>query len=126
LWIFIWDDEVDAGDTSVSTDEELAHAYSKQSRAFVRQALDLNHAATKKSMVTSHPNMHLFTEVGAALKAKTDIVQRQRFYDQLSYFMIQVSIEHSYRLQGAIPSVDKYFEIRSGSVGCAPQIAITE
>ncbi|KAH7324543.1 isoprenoid synthase domain-containing protein [Stachybotrys elegans] len=133
LWIFIWDDEVDAGDTSVSTDEKLAHAYSRQSQNFVHQVLSLNHGAGNQSIVDSalphaniHPNMRLFAEVGAALKAGTDLVQRRRFYNELSYFMIQVGIEHSYRLNGIIPSVDKYLEIRSGSVGCAPQIAITD
>lgn len=70
--------------------------------------------------------MVLFEDVGRSMRAGTDLIQRQRFFKELEGFMRQVGIEHTWRLRGDIPSTPKYLEIRSGSVGCAPQIAITE
>lgn len=81
---------------------------------------------TQAPAAAPHQNMVLFTEVGRTLNGVTDSTQRQRFFKELEHFMIQVGIEHSHRLRGSIPTVEKYLEIRSGSVGCAPQIAITE
>ncbi|OTB07944.1 hypothetical protein M426DRAFT_216497 [Hypoxylon sp. CI-4A] len=113
VWIFVWDDEVDAGDTDVSLDEELSRAYYKKSLSTIHRLLgldstsgdDVSGEAEEEAL---HPNM------------------RERFYREMESFMIQVGVEHSHRMRGSIPTVDKYMEIRSGSVGCAPQIAITD
>lgn len=145
MWIFVWDDEVDAGDTDVSNDEELARAYYQKSLNTVRRLLDLDPSSTitstinekidhqlQKSTATEvkeeelHINMALFSDVGYGMRTATDIVQRERFFRELENFMVQVGVEHGHRMRGTIPSLEKYMEIRSGSVGCAPQIAITE
>lgn len=75
---------------------------------------------------TVHPNLRLFGPVGDSLQISTDLVQRTRFFRELDNFMDKVEIEHEYRMSGAIPTLDKYMDMRCGSVGCAPQIAITE
>ncbi|ORY63945.1 isoprenoid synthase domain-containing protein [Pseudomassariella vexata] len=132
VWIFVWDDEVDAGDTAVSTDEELTRVYARQSRNYVRQALGLDEGSDAQAggkhdgEEAPNTNMVLFTDVGRGMRTTTDLVQRKRFFRELEYFMLQVGIEHTHRLRGSIPSTEKYMEIRSGSVGCAPQISITD
>lgn len=125
VWIFVWDDEIDAGDTDAATNEELAQAYYKQSLAYIHSQLGLDkdqHADVE----APHQNMALFADVGRGVREATDVQQRQRFFDELENFMLQVGIEHSHRMAGTMPTTEEYMDIRSGSVGCAPQIAITE
>lgn len=127
----MWDDEVDAGDTDVSNDEELSRAYYKKSLSTIHNLLGLDPSEEGKEQVfeddkSLHPNMTLFADVGRGMRSATDKIQRERFYRELENFMVQVGVEHVHRMRGSIPTVEKYIEIRSGSVGCAPQIAITE
>ncbi|KAI1768969.1 terpenoid synthase [Hypoxylon sp. FL1150] len=141
VWIFVWDDEVDAGDTDVSNDEELARAYYQKSLNTVRRLLDLDSSSTGTSISSEqsdlqknpteveeelHINMALFSDVGRGMRTATDMIQRERFFRELENFMVQVGVEHGHRMRGTIPSLEKYMEIRSGSVGCAPQIALTD
>ncbi|KAI1464706.1 terpenoid synthase [Daldinia caldariorum] len=134
VWIFVWDDEVDAGDTDVSNDEELARAYYQKSLRTVHCLLGLDEGSDDAAAAeriaqeeqSLHPNMALFADVGRGLRGATDRIQRERFYRELENFMISVGVEHGHRMRGEIPSVDKYLHIRSGSVGCAPQIALTD
>ncbi|KAI1808456.1 terpenoid synthase [Daldinia bambusicola] len=130
VWIFVWDDEVDAGDTDVSNDEELARAYYQKSLRTVHCLLGLDEDATAERIAQEeqslHPNMALFADVGRGLRNATDRIQRERFYRELENFMISVGVEHGHRMRGEIPTVEKYLHIRSGSVGCAPQIALTD
>ncbi|KAI1374941.1 terpenoid synthase [Hypoxylon crocopeplum] len=131
VWIFVWDDEVDAGDTDVSNDEELARAYYQKSLSTVHRLLGLDLSDAGKDQACGedealHPNMALFADVGRGLHDATDRVQRERFFRELENFMVQVGVEHGHRMRGSIPTLGKYLEIRSGSVGCAPQIALTD
>lgn len=132
VWIFVWDDEVDAGDTDVSNDEALARAYYQKSLSTVRRLLGLDPSEQQHGQEQGpedpalHANMTLFSDVGHGVRAATDTVQRERFFGELENFMVQVGVEHGHRMRGTIPSLEKYMEIRSGSVGCAPQIALTE
>ncbi|KAK5626974.1 hypothetical protein RRF57_002689 [Xylaria bambusicola] len=125
VWIFVWDDEIDAGDTDAANHEEQAQAYYKQSLAYIRSQLGLD-KDQKNDIEAPHQNMTLFADVGRGLLEATDIQQRQRFFNELENFMLQVGVEHSHRMAGTMPTTEEYMEIRSGSVGCAPQIAITD
>ncbi|KAI0180222.1 terpenoid synthase [Hypoxylon sp. FL1284] len=126
VWIFVWDDEVDAGDTDVSNDEALARAYYQTSLSTVRRLLDLDCSKTDNDDRALLTNMALFSDVGCGMRAATDRIQRERFFRELENFMVQVGVEHGHRMRGTIPTLDKYMVIRSGSVGCAPQIALTD
>ncbi len=125
VWIFVWDDEIDAGDTDAAVNEELAQAYYKQSLAYIHSQLGLNEDG-QDDIEAPHQNMTLFADVGRGVRETTDTQQRQRFFDELENFMLQVGVEHSHRMAGTIPTTEEYMNIRAGSVGCAPQIAITE
>ncbi|KAI1259520.1 terpenoid synthase [Xylariaceae sp. FL1019] len=125
VWIFVWDDEIDANDTDASTSEELAQNYYKQSLAYIHQMLGLS-GEGQEDIKPPHVNMALFEDVGNGVRAATDIQQRQRFFGELENFMLQVGMEHNHRMAGSIPTLQEYMDIRSGSVGCGPQIAITD
>ncbi|KAI0196365.1 isoprenoid synthase domain-containing protein [Astrocystis sublimbata] len=125
VWIFVWDDEIDAGDTDAAVNEDLAQAYYRQSLTYIHGMLGLDGGDPYK-LEAPHQNMALFADVGHGVRDVTDVQQRQRFFDELENFMLQVGIEHTYRMAGTIPTTDEYMTIRSGSVGCAPQIAITD
>jgi hypothetical protein len=92
----------------------------------VLSQLNLKPEVGKDEDPAPHQNMKLFMDVGRDLNESTDVIQRARFLRELENFMVFVGIEHSYRLKGDIPTVERYLEVRSGSVGCAPQIALTE
>lgn len=128
VWIFVWDDEVDGHDTETSNNADLTRRYAQRSRAYIRQSLGLDHAGEHPWQPMAAPplNMVLFEEVGRSLVAGTDVEQRTRFLQHMEHFMCQVGVEHTWRLRGEVPSVEKYLEMRAGSVGCFPQIAITE
>ncbi|KAI0513126.1 isoprenoid synthase domain-containing protein [Xylaria bambusicola] len=128
LWIFVWDDEVDTGGLA---DESLAQEYYQNSIAYARYILGLDeHFHTTNGdanvVIPPHTNMTLFVDFGSVLREKTDIQQRQRFFDNLKDFKEQVGVEHSYRISGSMPSLSDYMVIRMGSVGCTPQIALTD
>ncbi|GAW19686.1 hypothetical protein ANO14919_091750 [Xylariales sp. No.14919] len=125
LWIFVWDDEIDGGDTEESTNEELAQAYYRKSLAYIHSILGLDDSG-QGDVEAPHQNMKLFADVGHPVRKATDIQQRQRFFGELENFMLQVGVEHSHRMAGSIPTTEEYMNIRSGSVGCGPQIALTD
>ncbi|KAI0465680.1 terpenoid synthase [Xylaria cf. heliscus] len=124
VWIFVWDDEIDAGDTDAGANEELAQAYYRQSLAYIHSALGLEGGS--QDIEAPHQNMKLFSDVARGVREATDVQQRQRFFDELENFMLQVGVEHTHRMAGTMPTTEEYMNIRSGSVGCAPQIAITD
>ncbi|KAI1164843.1 terpenoid synthase [Nemania serpens] len=124
VWIFVWDDEIDAGDTDAAVDEALAQAYYRQSLGYIHSVLGLDERTHEAK--PPHQNMSLFADVGDGMRDVTDVQQRQRFFDELENFMLQVGIEHTHRMAGTIPTTEEYMNIRSGSVGCAPQIAMTD
>ncbi|KAI5924557.1 isoprenoid synthase domain-containing protein [Camillea tinctor] len=126
VWIFVWDDEIDAGDTDAAHDEDLARAYYKQSLDYIHHMLDLDDEKDASKDKAPNQNMTLFGDVGRGVVPATDRLQRQRFYRELENFMDQVGVEHNHRMAGTIPSLAEYLKIRSGSVGCAPQIALTD
>lgn len=125
VWIFVWDDEIDEGETDAAHNEQLAQAYYRQSLAYIHRMLGLDGDGLEE-VEAPHQNMTLFADVGYGMRESTDIQQRQRFFDELENFMLQVGVEHTHRMDGTIPTLDEYMSIRAGSVGCAPQIAITE
>jgi hypothetical protein len=125
VWIFVWDDEIDTCDTDAAANEQLAQAYYKQSLAYIHRSLGLDGEGLD-DIAAPHPNMELFADVGHGVREVTDMQQRQRFFDELENFMLQVGVEHTHRMAGTVPTTEEYMSIRSGSVGCAPQIAITE
>ncbi|KAI2627117.1 terpenoid synthase [Xylaria nigripes] len=125
VWIFVWDDEIDAGDTDAATNDDLAQAYYKQSLAYIHRMLGLDGEGLE-DIEPPHQNVALFADVAHGVRYTTDIQQRQRFYSELENFMLMVGVEHNHRMAGSIPTTEEYMHIRSGSVGCGPQIAITD
>ncbi|KAI1328232.1 terpenoid synthase [Xylariaceae sp. FL0255] len=125
VWIFVWDDEIDGGDTDAAQNEALAQEYYRQSLSYIHNMLGLG-GEEENAIEAPHANMELFADVGQGVRSATDIEQRQRFFDELENFMLQVGVEHTHRMAGTIPTLADYMNIRSGSVGCAPQIAITD
>ncbi|CAJ2503564.1 Uu.00g109580.m01.CDS01 [Anthostomella pinea] len=125
VWIFVWDDEIDSGETEAATNEVLAQAYYQESLTYIRRVLGLD-GEDQVEVEAPLQNMTLFGDVGRGVRGSTDTLQRQRFFRELENFMLQVGVEHSHRTAGSIPTVEEYLHIRSGSVGCGPQIAITD
>ncbi|KAH8887963.1 terpenoid synthase [Thozetella sp. PMI_491] len=133
VWIFAWDDEVDEGDTITASQEDFVHAYSQQSLQYIRKELNLpeNRETIQDNFANiietkAQLKMALFGVVGNKLRTAMDLVQRERFYRELEHYIQSVEEEHIFRLRGAMPSIEQYLQIRSGSVGCRPFLALAE
>jgi hypothetical protein len=133
VWIFAWDDEVDESDTVTASQEGFVHTYSQESLQYIRKELNL--PANPETIRDNIANpigtrvqlkMALFGVAASKLRTVMDLVQRERFYRELEHFVQSVEEEHIFRLRGAMPSVEKYSQIRSGSVGYRPFMALME
>lgn len=102
----------------------IQHGLGLTDEGIVMQRDEKKEAVT--TTATLHPNLRLFSAVGDRLRGSTDLMQRTRFFRELDKFMEKVESEHEYRMSGGIPPLEEYMDIRCGSVGCAPQIALTE
>lgn len=125
----MWDDEVDAGESDISTSESKALAYGRESRDYLRLALSLDDKYPEdenKATTATYQNMLLFGDVAGNFRMTMDTAQRQRLYHELEKFMLNAGNEHMDRLRGVIPSVEEYIEVRCGSVGAAPTLAMAE
>ena len=98
--------------------------YYRQSLATIYWKLGLTSDELSDHVV--HKNMVLFCDFSPGLLANLLKEQRGRFYADLEHFMSQAYVEHSLRLEGTMPTIEQYIDIRLGSVGCRPQIALAE
>lgn len=66
VWVFVWDDDIDLGDTKIATDKCEASNYCQESLAYARWALGLD-AAGHTLPECSFPSMMLFRDFGHGL-----------------------------------------------------------
>ncbi|KAI2626454.1 terpenoid synthase [Hypoxylon sp. NC1633] len=132
VWIFLWDDEVDEGETDVANDEEVARVFYKRSLTICHRLLGLETSGDGKELDYEEEEqdlgrtMELFAGVGRAMRVKMDGIQRERFFRELENYVVQVGAEQGFRIRGEIPTVARYEQIRMGSVGCGPQLSFTD
>jgi hypothetical protein len=60
----------------------------------------------------------------AVLTERSD--QRQQVYKALELYITQVGVEHSRQLEGTLPNVQEYFDMRFGTAGVAPVCGCAE
>lgn len=134
LWIFVWDDEMEGGGEGVAESESEARAYTELSKTYVRATLALDEDDSESAVADGKsdpgrapfPWLAVLESFGKALRQTLDLPRRQRFFIELCGYMDETLEEHLLRLHGTMPTVTEYLRIRIGSIGVAPQMALTE
>lgn len=113
IWLFTWDDEIDEPTGSYSTDFAAAQEYRERTLRFVGGCLGL--VAAEEGYHPQNEIVQSFDVIGSALHKSYDVSQCQRFYDEVSRFMVASEEEQAGRLLGHIPSLEKYWRFRLGT-----------
>ncbi|KAH6983187.1 isoprenoid synthase domain-containing protein [Ilyonectria sp. MPI-CAGE-AT-0026] len=143
LWIFVWDDEIDTGESAYSTDLNLARTYRQQSLDFARWCLDQQESnlppilakfpvvsriykgflrffclgTADEKPTCSVASMKLFQEWAFTLRTHMDADQLSRLFKEVERYITQCGMEQEERSAGKVPTPDEYMEMRMGTSG---------
>ncbi|KAJ5743504.1 isoprenoid synthase domain-containing protein [Penicillium manginii] len=128
VWVFIWDDEIDLGQSETALDKEKTGQYCKKSLAYIRHVLQLDTDNGTDIGLHHSPYkcMAAFKEVCDGLVETADADQRERIFRELEIYISQVVIEQGRQQDGKLPTLEEYVSMRMGSVGVTPYIACFE
>lgn len=75
VWVFIWDDEIDLGNTKTAKNKNLTRGYCERSRNFVHSSLGLSTTKNIENMGTGHLSkiMGIFDEFGHGICKSANI-----------------------------------------------------
>ncbi|KAF5516045.1 Presilphiperfolan-8-beta-ol synthase [Colletotrichum siamense] len=100
LWLFIWDDEMDAEVGDLSSDFQAAQTFRRETIEYVRHCLGLD-------------------EVGCGTREppenKRYLEHRELLFRELEFFTKTSEVEEKRRLSPDLPSVEEYVETRMGT-----------
>ncbi|KAF3804594.1 hypothetical protein GCG54_00012081 [Colletotrichum gloeosporioides] len=134
LWLFIWDDEVDAEVGDLASDFQAAQTFRKETIEYVRHCLGLDEG----DCVTREPPesriIAFFKVIGdASCQAyglgmyftghydlihdsnKRYLEHRELLFRELEFFMKTSKVEQKRRLSPDLPSLEEYVETRMGT-----------
>ncbi|KAF4808338.1 Presilphiperfolan-8-beta-ol synthase [Colletotrichum siamense] len=100
LWLFIWDDEVDAEVGGLASDFQAAQTFRKETIEYVRHCLGLDEI----EYVAREPPEN-----------KTFLEHRELLLRELEFFMKTSEVEQKHRLSPDLPSLEEYLETRMGT-----------
>ncbi|PBP28882.1 terpenoid synthase [Diplocarpon rosae] len=97
----------------------------RQLESAVRWGLRLK--PTKKSPPTaSHPIIEGFRVIGEELKTAYTVEQRQNFFEDLKFYISTTETEQRFHLDGKLPTLKEYWEVRMGTSAVAACLAMIE
>lgn len=70
-WVFVWDDEIDLGETETSRSVELGREYCEKSLAYIKASMGLGDSGNGAETLP-YPCMEIFREFGHGLRAGAD------------------------------------------------------
>ncbi|KFA72343.1 hypothetical protein S40288_09327 [Stachybotrys chartarum IBT 40288] len=114
VWLFLWDDAVDANEGDLAGDYDRAEAWRAATLRTARAALGLG--GDEAGALPSDAISAALLEFGASFAASSAPAQRQRAYDEVALFVRCCAQEQDLRLRGRIPGYDAYLEMRIGTV----------
>ncbi|KAI9760260.1 MAG: hypothetical protein M4579_001774 [Chaenotheca gracillima] len=113
IWLFIWDDEIEEDGGSLFEDFEGAQAFREKTLKFIESSLGLG--SQEAQPTPTSPIINSFQEIADRLCERYTIEQRQRFMDQMSFFIEMSEVEQQVRMSGRIPTIKEYWDIRMGT-----------
>ncbi|KAH7141325.1 isoprenoid synthase domain-containing protein [Dactylonectria estremocensis] len=143
LWIFVWDDEIDTGESAVSTDLKVAKTYRQESLEYARWCLAQQDSNVPwplaklpfvsriylkvrrifcRSKIDEPPpcsvsSMQLFREWAFTLRTHMNEDQLARLFGQVKRYITHCGHEQEERSVGRVPTPDEYMELRMGTSG---------
>ncbi|KAL7785808.1 isoprenoid synthase domain-containing protein [Trichoderma ceciliae] len=128
VWIFTWDDIIDhgEGDSDITSSEELAQIFCKRSLDHAKYKLNLDVSYQSEASGHSLPSMTMFNQVAGPVAAKWNKDQTQRFYNEMEFYVNCCLVEHMQQQDDSIPTQEDYTNMRFGTSGIAPGIALCE
>ncbi|KAF5528452.1 Presilphiperfolan-8-beta-ol synthase [Colletotrichum aenigma] len=100
LWLFIWDDEVDAEVGYLSSDFQAAQTFRRETIEYIRHCLGLDEVGC----ITPEPPEN-----------KRYLEHRELLFRELEFFMKTSEVEQKRRLSPDLPSIEEYVETRMGT-----------
>ncbi|RYC56222.1 hypothetical protein CHU98_g9982 [Xylaria longipes] len=126
IFLFIWDDEIDAKEfSSIAADYDAAASFRAQTVAYLKASLSAV-PGTDLSSVSTNPIITSFKPVGNAIVKSCDKDQVQGFRDELLFFIRMCEEEQKIFAAPCLPAVEDYMQRRMGSSAVRVFFAITE
>ncbi|KAH8911535.1 terpenoid synthase [Coniochaeta sp. PMI_546] len=113
LWIFVWDDTIDANDHDLSENFQKACHFRSQTLKYCKYYLGLSEDSEEPEL----PSLacSLFKEFAGRIVEKFQKHRVQRIYDEIVRYITECENEQAERLAGRIPTLDEYIENRLGT-----------
>lgn len=115
LWIFVWDDTIDANDNDLSDDFQKACRFRQQTLEYVKDCLGLRAEGEGDEPVFPSLACGLFRDFSKRVVEKFKKDRVQRIYDEIVRYIHECEVEQADRLAGYIPTLDEYLENRLGT-----------
>ncbi|KAJ3545113.1 hypothetical protein NM208_g2677 [Fusarium decemcellulare] len=107
LWLFIWDDEIDAEIASLSQDFEAAQAFRRETIAWVKYCLKVSDETDNVPQPTN-PIIAFFKTLADAAISVYDLEHRLVLFDEVEKFIQATGTEQAQRLSPFLPTVEDY------------------
>ncbi|GJC99659.1 terpene synthase family protein [Colletotrichum higginsianum] len=115
IWLFCWDDAIDQqGTGDLSNDILHAKAHRDNTIRVLEHFLGLAPPKTKLSVELQNANPEL-KMIGDKLQMGYSLEQRQTFMTQMRRYIDNCHEEQKMRLQGTLPDIESYSELRHGT-----------
>ncbi|KAB5545916.1 isoprenoid synthase domain-containing protein [Coniochaeta sp. 2T2.1] len=113
LWIFLWDDTIDANDHDLSDDFHKACRFRAQTLRYCKYHLGLSEDTEEPELPSVACG--LFKEFAGRVVERFQKHRIQRIYDEIVQYMKETENEQADRLAGRIPTLDEYIDNRLGT-----------
>ncbi|KAJ0160015.1 Presilphiperfolan-8-beta-ol synthase [Colletotrichum tanaceti] len=126
IWLFCWDDAIDQqGTGDLSNDILHAKAHRDNTIRVLEHFLGLAPPKTKLSIELQNANPELKV-IGDKLQMAYSFEQRQTFMNQMRRYIDNCHEEQKMRLQGTLPDIESYSELRHGTAAVWTLCALIE
>ncbi|OBR05021.1 Terpene synthase family protein [Colletotrichum higginsianum IMI 349063] len=126
IWLFCWDDAIDQqGTGDLSNDILHAKAHRDNTIRVLEHFLGLAPPKTKLSVELQNANPEL-KMIGDKLQMGYSLEQRQTFMTQMRRYIDNCHEEQKMRLQGTLPDIESYSELRHGTAAVWTLCALIE
>ncbi|KAL7930144.1 isoprenoid synthase domain-containing protein [Trichoderma chlorosporum] len=128
VWVFTWDDIIDHGedDSGIISNADLAQIFCEQSLDHIKTKLELDNFGEGRVLAQPLPSMTMFDHVAEPLTATWNHTQTQRLYNEIEHYVNCCLVEHIQQGDDSIPTQEEFTEMRFGTSGITPGIAICE
>ncbi|KAK6585196.1 hypothetical protein PZA11_001923 [Diplocarpon coronariae] len=89
-------------------------------------ALFASHSPNRSPPTASHPIIEGFRVIGDELRTAYTIEQRQNLFEDLKFYIGTTETEQRFHLDGKLPTLKEYWEVRMGTSAVAACLAMIE